>query len=167
MTEPLWLSVARAFEGLTEIPGPASNPVIMRWAADLHAPYTNDDEAWCALWLNRLCLACQLPRSGTGYALIRARSFEMWGRGIIEPALGAVCVFTRPGGGHVGLYLGERGDAYYVLGGNTANKVGATWIAKGRLTAMRWPFEVSYNMAYAPKPFILSDAGTPVSTDEA
>jgi uncharacterized protein (TIGR02594 family) len=165
--EPLWLSVARAFEGLAEIPGRESNPVILRWARDLGAPeyFNNDDIAWCALFANRLALACQFPLSGTGYELLRARSFAFWGRVLPVPALGAWMVFSRPEGAHVGLYLGERAEAYYILGGNTANAVGAAWIAKGRLVATRWPPGVP--LPVAPYRIALANDGQPMSTNEA
>ncbi len=165
MTEPLWVSVARAFEGLAEIPGPQSNPVILRWARDLHAPaYTNDDTAWCALFMNRLALALQFPLSGTGYDLLRARSFATWGQPLVLPTLGAWMVFSRPEGAHVGLYLGERAEAYRVLGGNTANAVGATWIDKQRLIATRWPSGVARPLL---RRVMLTDDGQPISVNEA
>ena len=112
--------------------------------------------------MNRLCLACQLPLSGSGYALLRAVSFETWGQPSAV-ALGAVMVFHRPGGYHVGPYLGERADAYYVLGGNTGNAVAAAWIKKDRLTAIRWP--TGYDRQ-APAPVLLAGNGQPLSENE-
>lgn len=163
--EPLWLSVARAFVGVTEIPGAASNPAILRWGKDIHAPaFTNDDTAWCAVWMNRLCMACQLPMAGTGYDLLRAKSFMTWGQGMALPALGCVLVFQRPEGSHVGLYVGERADAYYVLGGNQLNAVSYSWIKKARLKATRWP--VGHTLP-APQPVLLANNGELVSRNEA
>ena len=164
MTEPLLLRVARLCVGLAEVPGPASNPVIMRWAADLRAPaYGDDSVAWCAVAMNRWMLACNYPLSGTGYDLLRAKSFSTWGQPC-EPVQGAVLVFSRPAGYHVGLYLGERTDAFSVLGGNTGNAVGATWIARDRLRASRWPSGVSLQLIQR---VFLRDDGQPVSGDEA
>lgn len=165
MMEPMWLSVARAFIGITEIPGAASNPVILRWAADLHAPgFTNDDTAWCAVFLNRILMACQIPVAGSGYDLLRAKSFATWGQGVGASVVGAVLVFQRPEGGHVGLYVGERPDAYRVLGGNQGNAVGVTWIAKDRLVAARWPGGMAVPEA---SPVLLAASGEPISTNEA
>jgi uncharacterized protein (TIGR02594 family) len=140
-TEPLHLSVARMMLGLKEIPGPTSNQVILQWAKDLKAPqwYMDDDQPWCALFMNRLLMACQLPVSGPGFDLLRAKSFEKYGELMGTPSPGAILVFTRAGGGHVGLYLGERLDAYRVLGANQSNSVSEAWIAKDRLTSIRWP----------------------------
>lgn len=163
--EPLWLSVARMSEGIAEIPGPASTPVILRWARDIGAPtyFDNDDIAWCAVYGNRLAMAMQWPLSGTGYDLLRARSFTTWGIPLPIPALGAWMVFSRPEGAHVGLYLGETATDYRVFGGNTANAVAAAWIKKPRLIATRWPKGV-------PLPALqrvwLNHDGQPVSVDE-
>lgn len=164
MTEPIWLSVARAFVGISEIPGTVSNQVILQWARDLKAPYLNDDVAWCALFICRLCLACGLPLPGSSYDLLRAKSFEFWG----IPASrgpGAVLVFHRPGGYHVGLYVGERAEAFYVLGGNQSNAVSYTWIEKARLLACRWPSTVP--PPPLPRPVLLTSNGQPVSGNEA
>lgn len=55
------------------------------------------------------------------------------------PAPGAVLVFRRPGGGHVGLYAGENADSYVVLGGNQGNRVKLSNVEKSRCVAIRWP----------------------------
>jgi len=56
-------------------------------------------------------------------------------------APGAVLVFKRQGGGHVGFYVGEDSSAYHVLGGNQSDSVSIARIAKDRLVAVRWPKE--------------------------
>lgn len=166
MSEPIWLSLARSFVGLREIPGPASDPLILRWVKDTGAPswYDNDDKPWCALFLNRMLLACGLPMSGKGFELLRAKSFETWGRALVTPALGAVLVFTRDGGAHVGLYLGENDHAYRVLGGNQGNAVSETWIIKERLSAIRWPDGVPLPLG---GPVRLTAVTTTTSSNEA
>lgn len=144
MTEPLMLSVARLCTGLLEAPGVASNPVIVHWAKDLGVPgYTNDDIAWCALFFNRVAMACHYTLTGTGYDLLRAKTAAVWGQPLKLPTIGAVMVFQRDGGHHVGWYVGERVDAYRVFGGNQGNTVNETWIQKDRLRAVRWPSGVA------------------------
>lgn len=169
--EPIWLSVARAFAGLQEIPGPLSNPLILQWARDLHVEkiYTNDDVAWCALFMNRIMLACQLPlaagHTGNPYDLLRALSFtDHWGQHLTAPALGCLQVFKRPEGAHVGLYLGESPQAYFVFGGNQSNAVKSTWIEKGRLVANLWPIGLLLPTA---APVLLAANGMPLSRNEA
>ena len=69
---------------------------------------------------------------------VRATAWATWGQPC-EPTLGAVLVFARKGGGHVGLYAGETATAYRVLGGNQSDAVNYAWIAKSRCIAVRWP----------------------------
>jgi uncharacterized protein (TIGR02594 family) len=148
MIEPIWLSVARMMIGIREVPGPLSNPTIIQWALDIGAPkwYDNDDKAWCAIAMNRLMLACQIPMATTtpsdGYDLLRAKTFEEWGIPLATPAYGSIMTFSRPEGNHVGLYLGERKDAYYIWGGNQGNAISYTWIKKARWTSTRWPKDI-------------------------
>lgn len=150
--------------GLAEVPGPSSNPVIMRWAKELGVPYANDDEAWCALFMNRIMMACQLPVAGKSYDLLRAKSFATYGEPLMSPALGAILVFTRPTGGHVGFYLGETATDYRVRGGNTSNMVGDAWISKTRIIAMRWPGALATAIL---GPVLLAANGEPASVNEA
>lgn len=137
----MWVRVARASVGLRETVGPGTNPVIQQWAHDLKVPawYDDDDKAWCALAVNRWLLACDLPLSGTGFDLLRAHSFTSWGSPLPAPVLGAVLVFKRDGGFHVGFCTGELGPAWRVLGGNQGNAVSEVWLPKDRLVASRWP----------------------------
>lgn len=137
MTTPIWLSVARMTLGIRE----GDDTIIVRWARDIGAPewYDDDDKPWCAVWLNRLMMACQLPLSGKGFELLRASSFMSWGVPLVIPSFGCVMTFRRPEGNHVGLYLGENTTHYQILGGNQRNSVSVAWLAKERLTAMRWP----------------------------
>ncbi len=94
---------------------------------------------------------------------LAALDFLSWGEALPGPALGAILVFRRPGGGHVGFYVGESDDAFYVLGGNQRDGVNYTWIEKARCCAIRWP-------QFVPKPpvepIILTRYGA-VSTNEA
>lgn len=52
---------------------------------------------------------------------------------------GAVVVFSRGSGGHVGFAVGQDADALHVLGGNQSNAVTVARIDKGRLLGARWP----------------------------
>ena len=51
--------------------------------------------------------------------------------------LGHILTFTRNGGGHVGIYVGEDTTCYHVLGGNQSNQVNVMRIEKSRLSQAR------------------------------
>jgi hypothetical protein len=75
-----------------------------------------------------------------------------------------VLVFQRPGGGHLGFYVGEDERAYHVLGGNQGDCVSITRIAKDRCIAIRWPSGQPVNG----KPVKMTAiAGVPLSRIEA
>jgi uncharacterized protein (TIGR02594 family) len=161
---PPWLVIARRYLGLRETPGPASNPVIVRWAAALtgwwRTFFTNDGLPWCAVFVNQ-CLA-EAGVGGTGTA--RAADFERWGVPLHDPALGAIVTFRRPTGRHVGFYLGETAEAIRVFGGNQGDAVSEIWIAKSRMTSMRWP--ATWALPTTGRVYLAAD-GAPLSKDEA
>jgi hypothetical protein len=72
-------------------------------------------------------------------------------------------VFERPGGGHVGFYVGEDAAAYHVLGGNQGDSVTIARIEKQRCIARRWP----EGQPVIGKPVMLSSGGRPISRNEA
>lgn len=171
MSEPAWLTLARAQIGVREIVGPKHSPVIMGWIRELGAKVlgvqVNDDETpWCGTFM-----AWLMKRSGLTPPPIAGRAAQWgrvgkWGRELLGPRLGCILVFTRAGGGHVGLYLGEDATHFHVLGGNQSNSVSITRIAKDRLAlgGMRWPHGPEL-----PKEQVirLTAKGVPVTTNEA
>ena len=160
MKEPLWLAVARAQVGVRETPGPKSNATILGWAAKvgkaLGIAYADDAVPWCGLFVAYCVTAGGLFAPPIA---VRAKSWASWGEAS-KPCLGAVLVFERQGGGHVGFYAGEDPTAFHVLGGNQGDKVSVTRIAKDRCIAVRWP-------AGRPKtlPLMLTPSGA-LSTNE-
>ncbi len=140
--EPVWMREARRVMGLKEIAGPKSDPTIIGWAKRLGgwiaSYYTDDDIPWCGLALAHW-ISFTLPGEALPANYLAALSWKKFGRGLETAARGAVLVFERPGGGHVGLYVGEDTSHFHVLGGNQSNSVSVTRIAKERLQAIRWP----------------------------
>mgnify|MGYP001335347092 CR=1 FL=1 len=137
---PRHLVAAVSLMGTKEVPGQKNNPVIMGWAKELGMEkiYTNDDTAWCGLFVAYIVFkAGREPLRS--YAALRASNWANWGVNAMEAMLGDILVFVRPGGGHVGLYVGEDATAYHVLGGNQSNTVNVVRIAKARCTAIRRP----------------------------
>ena len=160
--------------GLAETPGPHSTPRIIAMARAVAAAhprldwigafYEDDDIPWCGL-----AVAWAMVASGLTPPLpnpLSARAWASWGRALDRPVPGAVMVFARTGGGHVGLYEGEDAATYRVLGGNQSNRVGRDPLAKARLLpgGIRWPDGVAVPAGAVP--VALSRDGRPVSTDE-
>jgi uncharacterized protein (TIGR02594 family) len=161
---PPWYLIAQDHLGVREIPGKTNNPVIMAWATKIggwiRSFYKEDSIPWCALFVNAMLSECGLTGSGS----LAARSFETWGQRLTTPVVGAIAVFARKGGGHVGFYVGEKADAIRVLGGNQSDAVTETWIARDRLLGYRWPLHVEVPLG---GPVLLASNGEPLSTNEA
>lgn len=126
--------------GTAETPGPGSNPSILAWAkaTGLDRAYRSDATAWCGLWMAYVAL-----QAGWEPPLnpLSARSWLNFGTPQITPALGDILVFWRERRtgykGHVGIYVGEDAQAYYVLGGNQSDMVSIRRISKARLLGAR------------------------------
>jgi len=140
MTEPVWLRYARTKIGIKEIKGPKHNSAIMGWikalGRRLGITVTDDETPWCGTFVAHVMFENGFEPPPIA---VRASAWGAWGSPLIKPALGAVLVFTRSGGGHVGLYVGEDSTAYHILGGNQSDSVSITRISKSRLGAIRWP----------------------------
>jgi uncharacterized protein (TIGR02594 family) len=166
-SEPAWLVVARMHIGVREIPGPTHNNKLIAFlntASRFNGVLWRDDEMpWCGGFV-----AAVLVSAGIEPVKIaaRAKSWSTWGSNLRPERLapGAILVFNREGGGHVGFYLGEDATTYHVLGGNQGNAVSITRIAKSRLTASRWPKGVP---VLGGPVRMTSVAGRTVSTNEA
>lgn len=138
MTEPVWLGIARKYVGTREIPGPKHNATIMGWLKRLGSWIKDDETPWCGSFV-----AAVMQEAGLPYPDMypRAKAWADYGARLQTHLLapGAILVFARQGGGHVGFYVGEDANFYHVLGGNQSNSVNTTRIAKSRLVASRWP----------------------------
>lgn len=162
MMAPLWLTTAKSYIGLAEIPGPAHNRTILIWIRKLGAWWQDDETAWCGSYTAHCIQSAGLPIPKAWY---RAKAWADYGTSINDAkcAPGAILVFERPGGGHVGFYVGEDRDYFHVLGGNQSNGVNVTRIKKSRCIAARWPSGV----AFASGPVMLTAKGAPISINEA
>ena len=138
MHKPEWLTVAEQNSGVAEIPGPRHSNVISRWLSKLGAWWSDDETPWCGVFAAYCMQEAGQPIPKAYY---RAKEWETYGSRLQRDRLspGAILVFERKGGGHVGFYVGESQTHYYVLGGNQSNEVNVSKIAKYRLTASRWP----------------------------
>ncbi|RDE05436.1 TIGR02594 family protein [Sphingomonas aracearum] len=165
--EPAWLTAARAKLGTREAPGVANSPTIMGWAKRLGVKvlgivYNADSVPWCGLFV----ATCMAEDGITPPPIaVRAKAWATWGAPLTSAQLapGAVLVFERSGGGHVGFYVGETATAYQVLGGNQGDRVCLAWIDKARCVARRWPS----GRPLIGRPVKLASNGEPTSRNEA
>lgn len=137
-TDPAWLAEARKHIGTREIPGARHEPKIVQWWKAIKRGGIKDDETpWCAAFVGAMLEQVGLMSS----RFESARSYLQWGVPLAIPAVGAIAVFTRQGGGHVGFIVGQTpdGQSLLILGGNQGNEVNVRSISKARLTGIRWP----------------------------
>jgi uncharacterized protein (TIGR02594 family) len=161
---PKMIVEALKLYGVHEGAGSADNQTLLDWAKEvgLTKTYSHDSIPWCGLFM-------ALVATRAGHAPIPdgplwALNWGHFGQPGGQPELGDVLVFVRPGGGHVGLYVGEDSTAYHVLGGNSSDQVKIIRIDKHRLHACRQP---TYNVKPASaKPYILAPTGR-MSNDQA
>lgn len=137
---PKMLIEALKLYGTLEAAGSKNNPTITGWAQEIGGEvadvYKADSIPWCGLEMAIVAKRAgkELPKHP-----LWALSWSAWGAKVARPMLGDVLTFTRNGGGHVTLYVGEDADAYHCLGGNQSDAVSITRIAKDRLYAARRP----------------------------
>ena len=141
-----WMTEAHRLIGTRELPGAANNPVIMAWGNKLGArvlgiAYGADSVPWCGLFT-----AWCVHQAGIAppRIAIRAMAWATWGQPLslmaTRPPLGAVAVFKRKGGGHVGFVDSVNADgSLNILGGNQGDAVNIRRFTRDRLVALRWP----------------------------
>ena len=78
-----------------------------------------------------------------------ARNWLLFGQAV-QPISGAVLIFGRGSGGHVGFAVGQDDTHFYVLGGNQSDAVTIARIAKSRLLGARWPVTVPVRLQRLP-----------------
>jgi uncharacterized protein (TIGR02594 family) len=129
--------------GTLETPGSGNNPKILQWAKEvgLNKLYTNDAIPWCGLFMAVIAKRSDKPVVKDP---LWAMNWGTFGHHIAEPGLGDILVFTRKTSngttaGHVGLYVAETPDSFYVLGGNQSDSVTISQVKKNRLYQSRRP----------------------------
>jgi len=132
------MKTARESIGLKEVAGPKHNTKIQAWLAKLGAWWKDDETPWCGTFVAHCLRENGLPVPQHWY---RALAWKDYGSNLRPTHVceGAILVFAREGGGHVGFYVGEDRFYYRVLGGNQSNTVNVMRIAKNRCVAIRWP----------------------------
>lgn len=160
-----WLNVAKKYIGIEEN---KNSTDIKNWVKKMGPDWfykafnpTLNSGAWCGVFV-----ANSLNEVGikppTNY--MRASEWNNWGVQLKDPVVGAIVVFTREGGGHVGFVVGKTSDGHLaVLGGNQSNKVTVAKFDKSRVTSYRWPNGVPIST----ETLAVVETGTNFSTNEA
>lgn len=154
-----WLKFARGEIGVHEVYN--ESRVHYYWkTAKLSGltKYPATDIPWCSALI---CAMTEL--SGIRSARTDgAKNWLNWGVELKEPCDGCIVVFTRKGGGHVGIVVGEdeKGNLL-VLGGNQGNAVNVKSFSRSRVTGYRYP------EGYTPSKVLSKGNGTEVSDNEA
>ena len=136
-TDPAWIQWAHAHKGLREIPGARHEPRIAAWLTKLGAWWRDDETPWCGTFVAAAFDACGVPVARNWF---RAKAWLDWGVPLAAPIPGAVVVFSRDGGGHVGFAVGkDTAGRLLVLGGNQGNAVSIAAFDVARAIGYRWP----------------------------
>jgi hypothetical protein len=91
-----------------------------------------------------------------------ARNWLQFGQAV-PPVTGAVLVFARGSGGHVGFAVGQDDTHFHVLGGNQSDAVTVARIAKSRLLGARWPVTFPLHLMQLPG---MKPGALPTTTNE-
>lgn len=158
---PKHLKVMRAITGLQEEPGSKDNPKILGmrdWIActysdvpgmiDYCEQYTHDEIAWCGLTAAFCCtVAGHMPpfkQSSDTDCFLWAQSFASDPNFVElqDAVLGAICVMTREGGGHVTFFeswANSDHSAYKGRGGNQSDEINVATFYTDDLIGFYWP----------------------------
>lgn len=119
---PLWLQEAIAHIGMREVAGSGNNRELVADIQTVAPDYQEDSTPWCAGFLSFCLVKAGIKASKQP---LWARSYaEGWGVKLIGPAVGAIAVKTRTGGGHVTFVAGKnRNGVLACCGGNQNDMV--------------------------------------------
>ena len=173
--ELVWVAAGRGRIGTHEIKGAKHNPLIvamweLAFSATGQKTWIKDDEtAWCGGFAayclakdNNQDLIKHIPKD-----FYRAKSWANVGTSLNKPAYGSIVVFSRSGGGHVGIVVGkDKQGNIMVLGGNQSDAVNIKPFSKDRVIAYRWCGTQKNPLAYRYDLPLLESNGK-VSTNEA
>lgn len=137
-----YMSEALKHLGVTEVKGIKSNELIVSWWIKLGAWFRDDATPWCGLLVG-LCL------KQTGYEIPKEfyRALKWLDYGVpCSPAVGAIAIMKREGGGHVAFVAGKTKHGNIVLlGGNQGDKVCYASVKPNAIVGYRRPIEAQLN----------------------
>lgn len=145
--KPGWLVLAEGELGVREGAGAANNPRVVQLFADAgFSGIKQDSVAWCAAAVGAMLKRAGHAPSGS----LAARSYEGWGVGLKEPALGAIATKRRGNSswqGHVGFVVGANANQIFLLGGNQGDAWSIAAFPRKDFTSFRWPADVPLPVA--------------------
>ena len=118
--------------------GDEHHPRILEYHRATSLKATDDETPWCSAFVNWCMMMAGVPRTNRA----NARSWLEWGKKIKEPRPGCVVIFKRgsePWMGHVGFFVGFKGDQVMCLGGNQEDEVNISSYPKKAVLGYRWP----------------------------
>lgn len=159
-----WIVEGKKVFGLHEI---NDNKVLKEWlVSDRRTLGDSKALPWCGDYVET-AIKKSLPKETFHVKLNEnpywARNWLLFGVDCNPPTYGAIIVFSRGNGGHVGFVVGEDNTDYYVLGGNQSNAVTITRISKSRYLGSRWPSTFKNPNIPLPK---MSSTNIPRTTNE-
>lgn len=155
----VWLAYAFSLIGVREVPGPGNSTIITGWLKGLKAWWFDDATPWCGVFVAHVMQHCSIALPKHWY---RAKGWLEWGKAC-PPAVGAVCVLDREGGGHVFIVTKVSRSFVWGVGGNQGDKVSEAKFDRSRVLGFRWP--ISMNMPATA--VLVADSGGAVSRNEA
>jgi uncharacterized protein (TIGR02594 family) len=165
---PLWLGVSLAHLGLKEGPGSKDNKELVADIKSIASDYQHDATPWCAGWVS-FCLARagEKPSSQPLWALSYSDTKNQPVIRLNGPALGAIAVKKRNGGGHVTFVAGRtKGGALACCGGNQNDEVNVSPYREDVFVGFFWPKGVALPSSTGIKSLpIVNSAGKPVSSE--
>lgn len=165
---PLWLSVSLAHLGLREGPGSTDNRELVADIKSVAPDYQHDATPWCAGWVS-FCLAKagEKPSSEPLWALSYSDVKKQPVVRLPGPALGAIAVKTRNGGGHVTFVAGRtRGGALACCGGNQNDAVNISPYNPGVFLGFFWPKGAALPLVTGIQHLpVVTNTGKPVSSE--
>ena len=153
---PTWLACMRSITGMTEAPGSADNPKIIKMAQTIGErwpnqkayadSYRHDDTPWCGLTVAYcMTMAGIEPVFGDEDTerWMWALAWADWPDSVKldRPKLGCVVVMERSGGGHVTLFEHMDGSNYACRGGNQGDQVSVASYSPSQVVALVYPRE--------------------------
>jgi len=159
MKDPQYITIARSLIGVSEIAGAKHSGIIIGWLEKLKAWWRDDETPWCGVFVGH-CL------KESGYDIpkyyMRAKAWLDFGKKVSIPCLGAIVIFERKGGGHVGFVIGlDHANRLLVLGGNQSNKVNVMAFDRSRVIGYRIPEKITIH------PLPILSLNTNLSENEA